>query len=125
MLQERARAEEKIEFVWDTVPIKILGENGVEGIALKNVKTEEIARKEVQGVFIFIGTQPNTDLVKGMVKLDEKGFIITDNNMETSIPGVFAVGDVRSKLFRQIATAVGEGAAASYSVERYLEGLNF
>jgi len=124
LLQERARAEEKIEFIWDTVPIKILGEDGVEGIALKNVKTDESTQKEVQGVFIFVGTQPNTDLVKGMVNLDVNGFITTNNNMETSIPGVFAAGDVRSKLFRQIATAVGEGAAASYSVERYLESLH-
>ena len=125
LLQERARAEEKIEIVWDTVPLKILGDNGVEGIELKNVKTEEITNKKVQGVFIFIGTKPNTDLVKDLVNLDENGFIVTDNNLETSIPGVFAAGDVRAKLFRQIATAVGEGAAASFSAERYLEGLNF
>ena len=125
LLQERARSEEKIEFVWDTVPLKILGDNGVQGIELKNVKTEEITNRKVQGVFIFIGTKPNTDLVKDLVNLDENGFIVTDNNLETSIPGVFAAGDVRAKLFRQIATAVGEGAAASFSAERYLEGLNF
>ncbi len=123
LLQERAMAEEKIEFVWDTVPFKILGESGVEGIELKNVKTGEVTRKEVQGVFVFVGTVPNTDLVEGMVKMDENGFIVTDNNMETSIPGVFAAGDIRSKLFRQIATAVGEGAAAAFSAEKYLEGL--
>ena len=124
LLQERAMAEKKIEFVWDTVPAKILGQNGVEGIELKNVKTGEITRKEVQGVFIFIGQTPNTDLIKDMVKLDENGFIITDDNMETSVPGLFAAGDVRSKHFRQIATAVGEGAVASFSVNRYLEDLH-
>jgi len=123
LLQERAMAEEKIAFVWDTVPFKILGKSGVEGIELKNVKTGEVTSKEVQGVFVFVGTVPNTDLVKGMVKMDENGFIVTDNNMETSIPGVFAAGDIRSKLFRQIATAVGEGAAAAFSAEKYLEGL--
>jgi len=124
LLQERAMAEEKIGFVWDTVPLKILGENGVDGIELKNVKNGEVVRKEISGVFIFIGTQPNTELVKGLVELDENGFVITDNNMETSVPGVFAAGDMRSKRFRQIATAVGEGADATFSAEKYLEGLH-
>jgi thioredoxin reductase (NADPH) len=124
LLQDRAMAEEKIKFVWDTVPTKILGENGVEGIALKNVKTGEVSHKQVQGVFIFVGTRPNTDLVKGLVKLDENGFIFTNDRMETSVPGVFAAGDIRSKPWRQIATAVGEGAEASFSTERYLEGLH-
>jgi len=123
LLQERAMASEKIKFLWDTVPIKVLGETGVEGIELKNVKTGEVTRKEIQGVFVFIGTQPNTDLVNGILKLDENGFIITDGHMETSIPGLFAAGDIRSKRLRQIATAVGEGASAAFSVERYLEGL--
>ena len=123
LLQERAMAQEKIEFVWDTVPVEINGDQGVEGIGLKNVKTGEVSRKDVKGVFVFIGTIPNTDLLKGLVDLDEKGFVITDDNMETSVPGLFAAGDVRSKLFRQISTAVGEGAAAAFSVEKYLEAL--
>jgi len=121
LIQERAMAQEKIMFVWDTVPIRVLGENGVEGIALKNVKTGEISQKDVKGVFVFIGTIPNTELVKGQVKLDNNGFIITDDNMQTSVPGVFAAGDIRSKLFRQISTAVGEGATASYAAEKYIE----
>jgi thioredoxin reductase (NADPH) len=116
-------AEEKIEIVWDTIPLKILGENGVDGIELKNVKTGNIFRKEVHGVFVFVGTLPNTDVAKGKVELDENEFVKTNNEMETSVPGVFAAGDIRSKPFRQIATAVGEGAAATYSVERYLESL--
>ena len=123
VLQERAMSQEKIEFIWDSVPVKILGEKGVEGIELKNVKTQDVFRKSVQGVFVFIGTLPNTDMVKGLVRLDENGFVVTDDNMQTSVPGVFAAGDIRSKLFRQISTAVGEGAAASYAVERYLECL--
>jgi len=123
LLQERVMAEEKIEIIWDTIPLKILGENGVEGIELKNLQSGAVSRREVKGVFVFIGTIPNTALVKGLVELDKNGFIMTDNNMETSIPGVFAAGDIRSKLFRQIATAVGEGAAASFSAEKYLEGL--
>jgi thioredoxin reductase (NADPH) len=123
LLQERAFGEEKIEFIWDTVPTKILGSNDVEGIELRNVKTGKLSRKEIQGVFIFIGTVPNTAFLRGIIELDGNGFVKTDDNMQTSVPGVFAAGDVRAKLFRQISTAVGEGAAASYSVEKYLESL--
>jgi len=124
LLQERAMSEEKITLVWDTIPLRILGQNSVEAIEMRNVKTGDVQRKEVKGVFVFIGTIPNTELVKGSVRLDENGFILTDDNMQTSIPGVFAAGDIRSKLFRQISTAVGEGAAASYSAEKYLESLH-
>jgi len=123
LLQDRAMAQEKIKFIWDTIPLKILGDNGVEGIELKNVKTGEISRKEAQGVFIFIGTEPNAELIDGIVKQDEGGFVITDEKMETSVSGVFAAGDIRSKPWRQISTAVGEGAAASFYAEKYLEGL--
>ena len=123
LLQDRAMAEEKIEFIWDTVPVRIMGESGVEGIELKNVKTGEIARKEVQGVFVFIGTQPNTDVINGMVKQDENGFVITDEKMETSIPGVFAAGDIRSKVLRQVSTAVGDGANAAFFAERFIENM--
>ncbi|MGD8984168.1 MAG: thioredoxin-disulfide reductase [Desulfobacteraceae bacterium] len=124
LLQDRAMAQEKIKFIWDTIPLKILGENGVEGIELKNVKTGEISRKEAQGVFIFIGTKPNAELINGIVKQDESGFVISDEKMETSVPGVFAAGDIRSKPWRQISTAVGEGATASFYAEKYLEDLN-
>ena len=124
LLQERAMSEEKITLVWDTIPLRILGQNSVEAIEMRNVKTGDVQRKEVKGVFVFIGTIPNTELVKGSVRLDENGFILTDDKMQTSIPGVFAAGDIRSKLFRQISTAVGEGAAASYSAEKYLESLH-
>ncbi len=123
LLQERALAEEKIEFVWDTVPTRILGQEGVEGIELKNVKTGEVTRKDVQGVFVFIGTDPNTELVQGLVVLDEQGFVVTDDQMEASVPGVFAAGDIRSKAFRQISTAVGDGANAAYGAEKYVEDL--
>ncbi|MGD8229497.1 MAG: thioredoxin-disulfide reductase [Desulfobacteraceae bacterium] len=124
LLQDRAMAQEKIKFIWDTIPLKILGENGVEGIELKNVKTGEISRKEAQGVFIFIGTKPNADLIKGMVTQDESGFVISDDKTQTSVPGVFAAGDIRSKPWRQISTAVGEGATAAFYAEKYLEDLN-
>ena len=121
LLQERAMSQEKIEFIWDTIPLRILGQDGVEGIELQNVKTEKIARKAIHGVFIFIGTLPNTGLVKGKVDLDDEGFVITDENTRTSVPGVFAAGDIRSKPWRQISTAVGEGATASFWAEKYIE----
>ncbi len=124
LLQDRAMAQDKIKFIWDTIPLRILGENGVEGIELKNVKTGEISRKEAQGVFIFIGTKPNVDLINGMVKQDESGFVVSNDKMETSVPGVFAAGDIRSKPWRQISTAVGEGATAAFYAEKYLEDLN-
>ena len=121
LLQEKALKEEKIEMVWDTIPLRILGQDGVEGIELKNVKTNEVSQKTVQGVFVFIGTTPNTDYIKDLIELDQNGFIITDGDMKTSVPGIFAAGDVRSKPWRQISTAVGEGATACFSVEKYLE----
>jgi thioredoxin reductase (NADPH) len=124
LIQERAMAQDKIAFLMDTVPLRVLGRTGVERIELRNVKSREIFQKEVQGVFIFVGTVPSTDLVRGLLDLDENGFVLTDYRMETSIPGVFAAGDMRSKPFRQIATAVGEGASASFSAEKYLESLN-
>ena len=121
VLQDRAKADEKINIVWDTVPTRIAGEAGVEAVDLKNLKTGEASRLPVQGVFVFIGYDPNNDLVKGLVDLDKHGFIVTDNNMQTSVPGVFAAGDIRSKILRQISTAVGEGATAAFAAEKYLE----
>ncbi len=124
LLRERALSEEKIEFIWDTIPMRIIGETGVEKIELKNVKTGDVSRIAVNGVFVFVGYNPNNELLEGLLELDEKGFVITDNDMETSAPGVFAAGDIRSKLLRQVSTAVGEGATAAFAAERYLEGHN-
>jgi thioredoxin reductase (NADPH) len=123
LLQERALAEERIEVVWDTIPVRIAGEKEVEGLDLKNVKSGETRRLPVNGVFVFIGYSPNNELVKDILDLDDYGFVITDNDMETSIPGVFAAGDLRSKLLRQVSTAVGEGATAAFAAERYIENL--
>ena len=123
LLRERALAEEKIEFVWNAVATRIVGDAGVEGIDLLNLKTGETFHIPVQGVFIFIGYDPNTQLVKGLLELDNRGFVLTNDHMETSIPGVFAAGDIRSKLLRQISTAVGEGATAAFAAEKYIEGI--
>jgi len=123
LLQERAWSEEKIEIIWDSIPKTIVGEAGVEGIDLKNVKTGEESHLPVQGVFVFIGYRPNNELVKGVLECDERGFVVTSNNMETSETGIFAAGDITSKLLRQISTAVGDGATAAFAAERYLESL--
>ncbi|MGQ9694822.1 MAG: thioredoxin-disulfide reductase [Thermodesulfobacteriota bacterium] len=123
ILQERALQNKKITILWDTVATKILGQERVEGLELKNVKTQEKRLLPVKGVFFYVGLRPMTNFLKDLIKLDERGYIITDENMATSVPGIFAAGDVRQKLLRQVATAVGDGATAAFAVERYLERL--
>ncbi len=120
ILQERALANEKITIFWNRVVEEILGQDQVEGVRLRNVKTGEEETLKVQGVFIFVGISPQSEFVKGVLPLDEKGFIITDCEMRTEVPGVFAAGDVRSKACRQIVTAAGDGATAAYMAEHYL-----
>jgi len=95
----------------------------VEGIGIKNKDGSSGRTLSVQGVFILVGTLPNTEWLKPMVPLDPQGFIQTDAHMATPIPGIFAAGDVRQKLLRQISTAVGDGATAVFAAERYLEAL--
>lgn len=123
LLRDRAMDEKKIEFLWDTVATRIVGKAGVEGLDLKNVKTGQVTHLPVNGIFVFIGYVPNSELVSGLLDLDEYGFVVTNNEMETSVAGVFAAGDIRSKVLRQISTAVGEGATAVFAAERYLDGL--
>ncbi len=123
LLQERVKAAEKVTLVWDSVPTRILGQAGVEALELKNVKTNEISTLPVEGVFVFIGYNPSNDLLADLsIDFDDLGFVKTDDNMETSIPGVFAAGDIRSKLLRQVSTAVGDGATAAFAAERFIEG---
>jgi len=120
ILQEKAFKNKKIEFIWNTVVKEIKGDNKVEGLILENVKDGRIHELKVEGCFIFIGMQPNSELVKDLVELDEDGYIVTDKYCRTSIEGIFAVGDVRNSPFKQIAIAVGDGAIAALSAERYL-----
>ncbi len=120
ILQERAFANSKITFIWNTVIQSIEGGKKVELLKLKNLKTEEVSDLPVDGLFVYIGSIPNSSMVRNLVELDENGFIITDNSMRTNIPGLFAAGDVRSNTFRQLATAVGDGAIAANSAEKYL-----
>jgi thioredoxin reductase (NADPH) len=121
ILQERAFANPKIKFLWDSVVEKIAGDNGVNAVHIKNVKTDEKSIISVQGIFIYIGYNPNTEFLAGLANLDENNFIITDEHLATSAPGIFAAGDVRSMNPKQIATAVGDGATAAISAEKYIE----
>ena len=118
ILQERALGNPVIEFVWDSVVEEVVGNNVVEGVVLRNVETGERSELAVGGVFVYVGITPNTEFID--IKKDENGFIITDRSLATSIPGIFAVGDCRQTELRQVATAVGDGALAVTSVERYL-----
>lgn len=120
VLQERVLAEENIEVIWDTVVEAIQGEGGVESLALLNKKKDEQSTLLVQGVFIAVGIQPNSELFRGQVDLDEGGYIKAGEDGVTSQPGVFVAGDVRTKQLRQVITAASDGANAVTSVERYL-----
>jgi thioredoxin reductase (NADPH) len=120
--QEKVFANNKIEVIWDTVVLEIRGDKNVSGVRLKNVKTGQESDLAVTGVFVFVGIEPITSwLSPDLLALDEFGFIKTDDNMATTIPGIFAAGDVRAKLLRQISTAVGDGSLACFSAEKYLE----
>jgi thioredoxin reductase (NADPH) len=121
ILQRKALEEPAIEFVWSTIVKEIKGEEAVKTLLLENLKEAKQRELAVSGVFIAVGQRPNTDLVRGLVELDEKGYIITDQDCTTSVAGIFAAGDVRQKGLRQITTAVGDGALAAVAAERYIE----
>lgn len=123
IVQERAFKNEKIEFIFDTIPKEILGDNVVNTFVLENAKTNKISTLQVDGVFPYIGFSPNVDGFKGQINQDEAGFIITDENMQTSVDGVFAVGDVRKTPLRQVITAASDGAVGAVYAVKYLEKL--
>jgi thioredoxin reductase (NADPH) len=123
VVEEMARANDKIRLVWDTVVTEILGANGVQGVRLENVKTGEVSTLEAQGVFVFAGNTPNTELFTGQLELDEVGYIVTDERQMTSVEGVFAAGDVQEAIAWQVATAVGSGARAAMQADEYLAEL--
>jgi len=122
MSAEKAMKNPKIKWIWNSVLEEIQGDELVEGVLVKNIKTDETTELEVNGVFVFIGSVPNTDFLQGKINLDKSGYIITNENMETDIPGVYAVGDARVKVLRQVVTAASDGAIAAVMAERYLEG---
>ena len=120
VLQEKLRSEPKIDFLWDTTVTAIEGADMVERIKLLNVKTGQGAEMEVSGVFVSVGTNPDTEYVKTLLPLDESGYIITNEKMETPVPGIFAAGDIRHNSARQAITAAGDGATAAIYAQKYL-----
>jgi len=123
ILQQRAFASEKMDFIWNHKVVEILGENKVSGIRIQHVSTGEEQELEMQGVFIYVGFTPMTSFITNQEILDQNGYVITDEDMRTSIPGVFAAGDVRPKGLRQIITAASDGAIAAMTVYHYIESL--
>jgi len=121
ILQNRAMEHEKIKFLWNTIVTEIIGEDKVESVKLKNVITDEESSLDTDGVFIFIGHTPNTQIFEGQLELDANGYIKVNNLMETSVEGVFAGGEAADPHFRQVVTSAGMGAAAAIQATRYLE----
>ncbi|HDP70640.1 MAG TPA: thioredoxin-disulfide reductase [Actinobacteria bacterium] len=123
ILQEKIFKNGKVELILDSEIIKIFGESKVEGCVVRNKKSGHENRMAINGIFIYIGSIPNTNFLEDILKLDEKGYIITNDELQTSLPGVFAAGDVRKNKAKQVAIAVGEGALASISAQKYLEAI--
>lgn len=118
--KEQALANPKMEFIWNTVVDSFEGEDHLEKVVLKNLKTNELIPVKVDTCFEFIGYLPNTEIFKDQIELTDRGYVITNENMETNIEGVFAAGDVREKFLKQVATAVGDGAIAGFAAEKYI-----
>ena len=120
VLQDRAFANEKVSFIWDSVVKEIKGENRVESVVFENVKTGQVTEQAFGGVFIYVGLDPLSDFVKELNIQDQAGWIVTDNHMKTAVDGIFAVGDVRLKDLRQVTTAVGDGAIAGQEAYKFI-----
>ena len=120
ILQERITKNPKIEIIWRSVVDQIYGEEKVKGVKLKNLKTKKTHNLPCSGLFIFVGLKPNTEFVQNILELDEKGFIKTGENLESSRRGIFACGDVRKNLLKQVIVACGEGALATHMTEKYI-----
>ena len=123
IVQDRAFKNEKLEFIYDTVVKEINGEDLVKSATIENVKTGEVKDLEINGIFPYIGFEPNVDLFNGKVEQDKNGFIVTDATMHTNIKGVYAIGDVRTTPLRQVITAAADGAIAAVYAGRYIETL--
>jgi thioredoxin reductase (NADPH) len=118
--QERAAKNEKIKVIWNTIVTEIMGESQVTGLKLKNISTGEESRLDCEGVFIFIGNEPNTHLFEDKLALDQSGYIVTDRDCHTSVPGVYAAGDVRETVLKQVVTAVSSGARAAMEADKFV-----
>ncbi|MBI5573533.1 MAG: thioredoxin-disulfide reductase [Elusimicrobia bacterium] len=123
ILQERAVANKKINFIWNSHLVEIKGAQKVESVMVENILTSVKTEINVNGVFMFVGYTPNTEYLTNILKLDENGYIITDDEMKTDKAGVFAAGDCRKKLLKQVVTACSDGAIAAFSAEKYLDKL--
>ena len=124
IIQQRAFDNPKVEFIWDTVVDEIHGNaQKVSHLSLRNLKTEKTSKLDVGAIFPYIGFRPNSRITRESLKTDEGGYIITDFKMETSVPGIFACGDVRAQLVRQVTNAVGDGTTAAVAAEKYIESL--
>lgn len=123
--QEKALANPKMKFIWNTVVESFEGDDMLKQVVLKNIKTGELMPYDVDTCFLFIGYVPNTKIFEGLVEMTNRGYIKTNENMETSREGFYAVGDCRDKTLRQVATAVGDGAIAGFMVEKYVEELEY
>lgn len=119
-LQKRALANEKLSFVWDTVIDEIKGNGTVQAVAMRNLKTGATQEHSIDGVFIFIGHYPNSKFLEGQLEMDEHGYVITDELMRTSVPGIYAAGEIQDPIYRQVGTSVGQGVAAAMQVEKWL-----
>ncbi len=122
-LIERAARNEKIGYIWDTVVTGIKGTDKVEAVMLKNVKTGQETEKPIDGVFVYIGHIPNTDLFKGQLEMDHEGYLVVDQRLHTSVPGVFAAGEAHDRWFRQAIVSAGFGCMAALEAEKYLASL--
>lgn len=123
VIQERILSNPKIRPIWNTVVTEIVGEEAVTAARLRNVRTKRESTQPTAGIFIYVGTEPNTSFLRGRVELDEQGYIVADREGRTSVAGVLAAGDAQNPLLHQVATAVGSGAVAAMSVERFLADL--
>src|SRR3989339_2127297 len=123
ILQERIKQHPKVEFIWNSKIAGVYGENKIEKVIIKNVVDNSERELGIDGIFVFIGFDPNTSFLKGFVDLDKEGYVITNSSMKTSCDGVFAAGDVRSDTLRQIITACGDGARAAISAQHFVESI--
>jgi len=124
IMQERATKHPKISFVWDSAIKDIRGTDAVQGVVLENLNSHQETDLQVQGVFVAIGYTPNTEIFRGQVEMDDKGYIIRREHSRTNVPGVFVAGDVEDFRYRQAVTAAGDGCRAALDAEAYLEGLH-
>jgi thioredoxin reductase (NADPH) len=121
ILEKRAKENPKVKFIWDSVIDEIKGNGSVESVALRNLKSGEESIHPIDGVFIFIGHTPNTNLFQEQIEMDERGYIVVDNYMQTSVPGVYAAGEAADSHFRQVITSAGMGAAAAIQAGHFLD----